>query len=217
MRDIAVVTGGSRGIGREVARILAETYDVVSLSRSMPDVGIPATRNIKCDITNPGEVAEAFCLAAQRGVLKILVNCAGVVEPKSVIETTLNEWECQIKTNLTGAFLCIKEFLRYNKAGGKIFNIASTAGTRPSPGWAAYGAAKAGLINFSQSLNEELRPYKVKVYCLVPGRCATGLRRKLAPDENQSKIMQPQEMAAVVRYLTENDGVLSGHPLVVKR
>jgi len=218
VKDIAVVTGGSRGIGREIVRVLAGEYDVINLSRSISVIdNMPVFSSINCDISKKDDVEIAFKLISEMGRPKILINCAGTVEPKSILETTPEQWEHQLRVNLTGAFLCVREFLRYSRSGGKIINIASTAGTRPSPGWAVYGAAKAGLINFSQSLAEEMRPYGVKVYCLVPGRCATELRRKMAPDEDQSRIMQPEEVARFVRYLVAEDNILgNGQPLVLK-
>ncbi len=217
MKDIAVITGAGGGIGRAVAKALAKNYDVVGLSRK-PFDDMNFIDNISCDVTDKEQVSEAFgYIIRSYNEPKILINCAGYVNPKPIIETTPEEWEEQIQTNLTGAFLCTKAFLKYNLFKGKIINIASTAGTRPSPNHASYGAAKAGLINFSQSLSEELFSYGIKVYCLVPGRCATDLRRKLAPDEDMTKIMQPEEVADFVATLVDNDYPVDGNPIVVRR
>ncbi len=219
MKDIAVVTGASRGIGMEIAQRLKEQYFVVGLSRSFAAEPPGSIAFCNCDITDAEDVKKIFKgISKIVSIPKILINCAGYVEPKSIIETTPEEWDYQIRVNLTGAFLCTKEFLKYNRSGGKIINIASTAGARPSPGWAAYGAAKAGLINFSLSLSEELKPYGIKVYCVNPGRCATELRRKMAPDEDQGRIMQPEDVARFVAYLVkEETGLLDGQALRVRK
>jgi 3-oxoacyl-[acyl-carrier protein] reductase len=206
VKDIAIVTGSSGGIGSAIADVLKNDFEIVSLSHTL------------CDITDQSEVKDAFKeLNKIVGMPKILINCAGYVNPKAILDTTIEEWERQIKVNLSGVFLCVKEFMKYNKTGGKIINIASTAGMRPSPGHAAYGAAKAGLINFSQSLSEELYQYGIKVYCIVPGRCATNLRKKLAPDEDQSKIMQPIDVANFVAALVNTDYPVDGNPIVIRR
>lgn len=210
MRDIAVVTGASSGIGAAIYHKLKQKYEVKGISRRGPD--------ITANITNPEQVEAAFnSILRNSGVPKILINCAGFVEPKTIMEMTPQEWDYTLKVNLTGVFLCTRELLRHNKSGGKIINIASTSGQRASPGWAAYAAAKAAVINFSLSMSEELRPYGIKVYCVSPGRCATGLRRKLVPDEDQSRIMQPEEVADFVYYLAEHDNILDNQPLTVKR
>jgi len=88
---------------------------------------------------------------------------------------------------------------------------------RAQPGWSAYAASKAGLINFALTMAEELKSRQIKVYCLSPGRCATPLRRILAPNENPDSIMQPSEVADFVKYLLRRDKVLDNQIIVIKR
>lgn len=83
---------------------------------------------------------------------------------------------------------CVK-YMKQNEGISKILNVASTAGITPRPGWLSYASSKAAVVSISQTLAEELAEYGIKVYCVSPGRCATALRRKLAPDEDQTKIM----------------------------
>ena len=216
MKSIAVITGASRGIGLATARRLSAEFDVVSLSRTEA-TGITTYRT---DITQPGEVAEAFGkIAEQHGTPEVLVNNAGFVEPKGLLEMSLEDWATTVAVNLTGAFICTQQFVRHARRhgrGGKIVNIASTAGTRPQPGWSAYAAAKAGVINFSLSMAEELRPYGIRVYCVAPGRCATDLRRRLAPDEDQSTIMQPAEVAEFIHHLIIDGRLVDGQTILVR-
>jgi 3-oxoacyl-[acyl-carrier protein] reductase len=123
-----------------------------------------------------------------------------------------------LAVNLTAAFVCIQEFFRRIKGRpGRIINVASTAGTRAQPGWAAYAAAKAGLINLSLTLGEELEPYGIGVWCIAPGRCATELRRKLAPDEDQNLIMRPEEVASFIEVLLSGVGHLVDRQVIVVR
>lgn len=212
---LAIITGASRGIGYAIGKKLSENYQVINLSRTPIDEFI----SYKVDIRNPSEVEAVFkTIVKKYGTPSILVNNAGYVDPKGILAISYEEWLKTININLTGVFLCTKEFVKYTKkTGGKIINIASTAGTRAQPGWSAYAAAKAGVINFSLTMAEELKNYYIKVYCLAPGRCATDLRRKLAPDEDQSKIMQPEDVAELVDYLVSKDKFIDGQTIVVKQ
>jgi NAD(P)-dependent dehydrogenase (short-subunit alcohol dehydrogenase family) len=194
-----IVTGGSRGIGRAIC----QKSNGVSLSRTRP----PDGKWIRCDVTDPYDVKRAFIEFQYRyGKPEALVNCAGIVEPQLIKDMDIDDWQHTINTNLNGSLYCIKEFLKY--ADTPIVNISSTAGMRPSPNWSGYSASKAGLINLSLTLQEELKPQKV--YTLALGRCATELRRKIAPDEDQTKIMQPSEVADFVDYLIWEKPPLKG-------
>ena len=103
------------------------------------------------------------------------------------------------------------------KNGGKVVNIASTAGLSARPGWSAYAASKAGVVNFSLTMAEELRVYGIKVFCICPGRTATDLRRKLAPNEDPTTIMQPDAVVNAVKYcLCDEADVLEGQPILVR-
>lgn len=210
----AVITGASRGIGRAVAANLAGDYHIINLSRTNCD----GHQNYNVDIGDYEQVRTAFeHIVQQIGTPNILINCAGTVEPQGILEITPSLWQDQLATNLSGIFFTTQQFVKYAKhSGGKIVNIASTAGTRAQPGWSAYAAAKAGVINFSLSMAEELRQYRIKVYCVCPGRCATDLRQKLAPLEDQSTIMQPDDLAGFIGYLIRQGDLIDGQPIIVR-
>ena len=104
------------------------------------------------------------------------------------------------------------------KQGGKILNVASTAGMSPRPGWVSYASSKAAMISISQTLTEELAEYGIKVYCISPGRCATNLRKKLAPDEDPHTIMQPEDVARIICNLIGQGGnCIDGQNIVVRQ
>lgn len=216
MKNLAIVIGGSSGIGQAIIEELSKQYIVVNMSRSINR----ESNNIIMDVCNIGSVKNGFnTLIKNIGSPSVMVYCAGFVEPQGLLEISEYDWNKTIDTNLSGAFYCTKEFVKIcdkNKES-KIIYIASTSGTRPQVGWSAYSSSKAGLINFALTMSEELTPYGIKAYCVSPGRCATNLRRKLAPNENQDTIMQPLEVASFVSYLINSDNVLNGQNIIVKK
>ena len=154
------------------------------------------------------------------GAIDYLVNNAGFVDPVGILEMTTENWDRVMETNLRGTFLFTREAVRYSmkERGGKIINIASTAGISPRPGWSAYAASKAGVVNFSLTMSDELREYGIKVYCISPGRTATELRRILAPDEDPSTILQPEDIAETVAFLLSAAGdYVDGQSIVVRK
>jgi 3-oxoacyl-[acyl-carrier protein] reductase len=100
----------------------------------------------------------------------------------------------------------------------KIVNIASTAGITARPGWVAYASSKAAVVSLSQTLAEELAGSGIKIYTISPGRTATELRRKLAPEEDPSTIMQPDAVADVIAMLvSEDERTLDGQNIIVRQ
>jgi NAD(P)-dependent dehydrogenase (short-subunit alcohol dehydrogenase family) len=215
MKSLAVVIGGSSGIGAAILDALQGDYHTICFARNKN----PTHNSIFMDVTDEESVKTAFSgLAKAHGTPEIMIYCAGYVEPKGIFEVSEDDVLNTIDTNLTGAVYCTKEFARLNRdSGGKIIYISSTAGSRPQPGWSIYAAAKAALNNFALTMSDELRNYGIKVYCIAPGRCATKLRRKLAPDEDFSKIMQPEEVALFVKKIIEDDGMLDGQVITVRK
>ena len=123
------------------------------------------------------------------------------------------------KVNLFSVFILTRETVRFMKnRGGKIINVASTAGMSARPGWSAYASSKAALISFTQTMSKELEEYKIKLYSVSPGRCATDLRKLLAPEEDPKTIMQPEEVADVIYSLTSGFGnVLDGQNIILRK
>jgi NAD(P)-dependent dehydrogenase (short-subunit alcohol dehydrogenase family) len=228
----AVVTGAGRGIGREISLALGRRgMNVVLVARSSDALGRVADEirgrfkaNVMvfpADVRDEAQVVDvARKTVDEFGAIDCLVNNAGYVDPVGILEMTSDNWDRVIETNLRGTFLFTREVVRYSmkERGGKIINIASTAGTSPRPGWSAYAASKAGVVNFSLTMSEELREYGIKVYCISPGRTATELRRILAPDEDPSTILQPEHIAETVVFLMSAAGdYIDGQSIVVRK
>ena len=202
-----IVTGSERGIGKEIARELCR--------RGHYYYGFSRWNDI--DVSDDKCIANAFDKLSMSPP-EALINNAGVVEMGSVLELTPEAWRRQIDVNLNGVFYCSKEYARITKGtGGKIINIASTAGLGPRPGRSAYAASKAAVINFSLSLAEELRPYGIKVYCIAPGACNTDLRHQINPDDDFENMMQPEELARFVVDIVEGGEMLDGQVIQVRR
>lgn len=202
-----IVTGSERGIGKEIARELCQ--------RGHYYYGFSRWNDI--DVSDDKCIANVFDKLSMSPP-EALINNAGVVEMGSVLELTPEAWRRQIDVNLNGVFYCSKEYARIAKrTGGKIINIASTAGLGPRPGRSAYAASKAAVINFSLSLAEELRPYGIKVYCIAPGACNTDMRRQINPDDDFENMMQPEELARFVVDIVEGGDMLDGQVIQVRR
>lgn len=204
--QVAVVTGGSRGIGLAIARALvAEGVQVAvtgksaaNLSAAKPKIeaaGPGAVETLQADIRRPDEMRRAIDAAVARfGGLDILINNAGIGIFASVSTMTYDQWTDVIDTNLTGVFNACHAALPHlqRRGGGFIINISSLAGKNPFSDGAAYCASKAGLNAFSEALMQEVRYDNIRVSYVLPGSVSTafssgdearGADWKIAPGE----------------------------------
>ena len=183
---LAVVTGGTRGIGRAIAeRLLGEGAAVAICGRSNQSVETalgalqPLGRviGIAADVTQPDQVSAFFAAVdGEFGGLDILVNNAGQGVFGKVADLTLDQWRSNIELNLNGPFYCSREALaRFRKRGGGfIVNISSLAGKNPFSGGAGYNASKFGLNGFSEAMMLDHRYENVRVATIMPGSVDTG-------------------------------------------
>lgn len=179
---MALVTGGARGIGRGVAEALLESGAAVficgrSAPEDPPQGGGRQAQFVACDVRDPEAVARMFQqIAATCGRLDVLVNNAGGGPPADAATASPRFVERIVQLNLLGPFYCAQSanrIMQGQEEGGAIINIASVSGARPSPGTAAYGAAKAGLLSLTESLAMEWGP-KVRVNAIIAGLIDTG-------------------------------------------
>jgi 3-oxoacyl-[acyl-carrier protein] reductase len=216
---VAMVTGGSRGIGLAIATALVrEGVQVVvtgmsaahlSTARSKIDgAGPGALETLQADVRKYDEVARAIDAAAARfGGLDILINNAGIGIFKEVAEMSPQDWQQVIDTNLTGVFNGCHAAIPHmrRRGGGFIINISSLAGKNPFAAAAAYCASKAGLNAFSEALMQEVRYDGIRVSYVMPGSVATAFS---SGDESKGADwkISPDEVADVVL------GLLRHHP-----
>jgi NAD(P)-dependent dehydrogenase (short-subunit alcohol dehydrogenase family) len=215
---VAVVTGGSRGIGYAIARTLAaEGCSVVITGRNQSTLDESAAGIRKslrgqskavqilpvvCDVRNADSVSAAFnAIKKALGKIEVLVNNAGITQPTvAVEETTLELWRDVIDTNLTGIFLCTRAALPMMHAGGTIINNLSAAAEQVFPKYATYSAAKRGALGFTLSLREELIPRGIRVMALMPGATSTDMWDQIMPDAPRDRMIDVDSIAQTVLY-----------------
>ena len=174
----AVVTGASRGIGLETAKLFAQNgYRVYALSRSGTSEKQENIIPMKCDVTDEDEIRNAFRLIFEEsGRMDVLVNNAGFGISGAVEFTDKKQAQKQFEVNFFGCFLCCKaaaEYMRKN-GGGRIVNISSLAAELSIPFQAFYSASKAAVNSLTLALANELRPFHITVCALMPGDVKTG-------------------------------------------
>ena len=237
--EVAIVTGSGRGIGQAIAAALAAEgaavivadLDWLSAQRVAEEIAAAGGRAtaIQADVSEPTQVNSLIGDAISRfGRLDVLVNNAGIGSNKPVLETTLEEWELQLRVNLTGTFLCgqaaAKSMIK-NANGGRIVNIASISGQRGGQGRAAYGASKAGVILLTKVMAVELAPLGVRVNAVSPGPVDTDQSRGThTPSTRRAyydripvrRYGEREEIAAAVLFLAARESsFVNGHVLNV--
>lgn len=220
-KQVAIVTGASRGIGRAIALELASHGITIVVNYASSSA---AADNVVAEITEAGGQA----LALQADVsqadqvdalinnvldkfkrIDILVNNAGITRDTLLLRMKLEDWQAVIDLNLTGVFLCTRAVSKVllKQRSGRIINITSVAGQMGNPGQANYSAAKAGVIGFTKTVAKELASRGITVNAVAPGFIATDMTSDLKKTEEILKFIplgrygQPEEVAGLVRFL----------------
>jgi NAD(P)-dependent dehydrogenase (short-subunit alcohol dehydrogenase family) len=209
---VAVVTGGSRGIGyciaerllREGANVYTCARDAKILKQSLEELrrhGDAEVEGMVADVGYYEDCRKLIHTAAEHfGGIDILVNNAGIGIVKPVDQLTPAEWDATIHTNLSGVFYCCREAIPImrQRGGGYIFNISSLAGVNPFPGGSAYNASKFGLNGFSEAMMQDVRYDGIRVSYIMPGSVDTDFGG--APDSrsHQSWKLTGEDIAKAV-------------------
>lgn len=192
---VAVITGASKGLGKQMAQSLAEAGATVAMIARNGEL----LQAVKTDIVNRGGHACAFAgdvaveaevndlaarVRAEAGAPDILINNAGINIRKPIHEFTLEEWNRVMNTNLNGAFLCTRAFVpgMIEKRFGRILNMTSIMSHVSLPGRSAYSSSKSGLLGMTKALALELAPYNITVNGISPGPFATEMNTALMED-----------------------------------
>jgi len=226
---IALVTGANRGIGAEIARVLAERGATVAVNYRGDETGALAVvaecralnpdgdhGAFRADIAIPEEATALVGAVAERyGRVDVLVNNAGITRDGLIVRMSDDDWSRVIGTNLSGAFYLTRAASKVmmKQRSGSIVNIASVVGLAGNAGQANYAAAKAGLVGLTKSVARELASRSVRVNAVAPGFIETDMTASLpeaARDAASSSIAMkrfgsPRDVAAAVAFLASDD------------
>ncbi|HXJ91806.1 MAG TPA: 3-oxoacyl-[acyl-carrier-protein] reductase [Terriglobia bacterium] len=234
---VALVTGASQGIGRACALVLAEAgADVALGARNLEKLGVTAAEieglgrkalPVALDVSSADSVRDAVGKVQETwGKIDILVNNAGITRDNLVLRMKPADWEAVIRTNLEGAYHCIRLVLpgMVRRRSGRIINISSVVGQTGNAGQANYVASKAGLIGLTKAVAAEVASRSITVNAVAPGFIDTAMTQAL-PEDVRKKILDfvplgrmgtDREIALAVRFLASDDAAyITGHVLNV--
>ncbi len=235
---VALVTGGSRGIGRAVCLGLAEAGATVGInyvsneSAALETLGAVQDAGgkgftIGFDVAETTSVQDAIKkIQSEEGVIEILVNNAGITRDGLMARMKDADWDDVLNTNLKGAFTCSKAVMRgmMKKRWGRIINITSVIGFLGNAGQVNYAAAKAGLVGLTKSMARELAVRNVTVNCVAPGYIVTDMTRDLSEEIQEmikaqiplATLGTPEDVASATVYLaSKGSGYITGQTLHV--
>jgi len=222
---IAIVTGGSRGIGRAiVARFLAEGARVVTAARSEPETPLPKTEQLQwqqADVSNAEDVERLFAAAERLGGVDVLVNNAGLQLERTIERTSEEEWDRVMAVNLKSVFLCSRAAipLMRRRGGGSIVNIGSYDGFVADPNLAAYCAAKGGVHALTRAVAVDHGRDGIRCNAICPGWIETDMleayyeslpdpaaaRRKINEIHPLGRTGQPLDIANLALWLASDE------------
>ena len=221
---VAIVTGASRGIGRAVARELADlgaSVVVAAREHHAEEVAAAITAGggtaqaVRADVTDPESVVRMVGTALERsGRVDILVNNAGIARDQVLLRMKRDDWDAVLATNLTAAFTCTQAVLRpmLKQRFGRIISISSVVGQMGNPGQANYAASKAGLIGLAKAVAREVASRGITVNVVVPGLIDTDMTRAVIPDAREEWVSRiplgrfgtPEDVAGAVCFLASD-------------
>ena len=208
-KPIAIITGASTGIGRSLAVKLSEQYLVYLISRNKENLNqtkelINAQNNdckiIVSDISKTESMNDIYSQIEHKEKIELLINNAGIGVFKSITDTTIEDWDNTINTNLRGSFLMTKMIIDNlkSKQNGKIVFISSVAGLQPYKNSTVYVASKYAIRGFSAALREELREFNIKVMTVFPGAVNTPIWDNKNMDELREGMMKTDDLTKTI-------------------
>ncbi|HSR43723.1 MAG TPA: 3-oxoacyl-[acyl-carrier-protein] reductase [Acidimicrobiia bacterium] len=238
MSRVALVTGGSRGIGRAIALGLAQNGHRVAVNYSTrPEAAESVVTEIRsnggeaialgADVSDEAAVGRLISEVGERlGPVEVLVNNAGVTRDGLLARMSSDDWDRVIEVNLRSTFLCTKAVMRgmLKNRWGRIISIGSVSGLAGNPGQANYAASKAAVIGFTKSVAKEVGGRGITVNVVAPGFIETDMTAELGEVALEAAISatavgrlgRPEDVAAAVAYLAgENAGFVTGQVIVV--
>jgi 3-oxoacyl-[acyl-carrier protein] reductase len=224
---VVIVTGGGRGIGREIATLFASKGAKVSVSarsanqldetvKTIADLGGEAIATT-ADVSNEEDVHEIVEETMRKfGHIDILVNNAGILGPGPIASVESAEWRKVIEVNLIGTFYCSKAVtpILISRGWGRIINISSRSGKIGHPFMTAYCSSKHGVVGFTKALAEELLPFNITVNAICPGLVDTDMATDTVREQVGDKIIKPSQIAELALYLAgDAAGAITGEAI----
>lgn len=232
--QVALITGGSRGIGKACAKELAKAgYDIAVIyagneAAANETVSELKAMNVeaeayKCDVSDAESVNECVSKVMEKfGRIDVLVNNAGITRDNLMLRMNHDDWNAVINTNLTGAFNMTKPIVKImmKQRSGSIVNMSSIVGVMGNAGQANYSAAKAGLIGFTKSLAKELGSRNIRVNAIAPGFIKTDMTKGLDIDSFAEHIPlkrlgEAEDIAVTVKFLAVDGKYVTGQVIGV--
>jgi 3-oxoacyl-[acyl-carrier protein] reductase len=223
---VALVTGGSRGIGKAIALQFANQSIRVAVNYISNKAAADEVVNlieaagssavaVQGDVTQLVDVERIFAETTEAlGAVEILVNNAGIISDSLLMRMSDEDWDSVIDLDLRSIFLCTREAIRtmLRSRWGRVINIGSVVGLRGNSGQANYAAAKAGMVGFTQSIAKEVGSRNITVNCVAPGYVETDIVEDLLPGVKQSIMDRvpigrfgfPEEIAAMVGFIASD-------------
>ncbi len=236
--EIALVTGGSRGIGKACSLALAKAGAEVIINyvsnAAAAEETVAAIKaagglasSVKFDLGNVQATQEAIeGILKEKKRISVLVNNAGITRDGLIMRYSVEDWDAVLDTNLRGAFIASQAVIRamMKERKGSIIHVGSIVGITGNPGQAAYCAAKAGLIGLAKSMARELASRNIRVNVVAPGFIETDMTHELTPQQKESiltqiplnRIGKPEDVADAVVYLASSASqYVTGQTLVI--
>lgn len=218
---VALITGGSRGIGKAVASAYARegasvficARNEIVVTQAVSDIRGAGGQAYGCvgDVGKMEDVKRIAQAATHRyGAIHILVNNASLLGPReAVAHYPLSAWEEVIRVNLTGVFMMTQEILPLMLARGvgSIINVSSGVGRMGKARWGAYAASKFAVEGFTQVLAEEVKEFGIRVNAVNPGATRTEMRAQAYPEEDPTTLPTPEEITPVFVYLASDEAI----------
>jgi len=218
LKKVALITGAAHGIGKAAAETLSrrgcslalfdrDESKLLEVAQDIKRTGVDCLP-IQVDITDAGQIEVGVVQVIEHyGRIDVLANIAGMIVLRTLLRTTLEQFEQVINVNLRGTFLMMKAVLpqMVKQGSGNIVNISSVSGHQGYTHHAAYSAAKAGVLRLTEAAADELREYNIRVNAVCPSGVATDLFGKELRKLDRSKWLQPQDIADVIAYLVSDE------------
>ena len=214
---VALVTGASRGIGKAIVLELARLgYDLAlvgrnreSLEKVAEEVAGVRVVPIEADLAkaeSAGAIVEQTIRAF--GGIDVLINCAGIPQKGPLTEVTPEQWNAVFAVNARAPFFLCQAALPYLKQSSKpvVINISSVVGFKGYIQQSVYSSSKHALAGFTKVFAKEVQPFGIRVHLISPGGVATEMVTKMRPDIDPSELIQPEEIAEIVRFLLTRKG-----------